>query len=64
MENRYKLALFMVIRNFKIMPEGIKLGKTDKEINEMTYQTMQEVMNMINYDKAEELYKEGKGERK
>ena len=63
MENKYKLALFMVIRNFKIMPEGIKLGKTDKEINKMTYQTMQELMNMINYDKAEELYKEGKGDK-
>ena len=63
MENKYKLALFMVIRNFKIMSEGIKLGKTDKEINKMTYQTMQELMNMINYDKAEELYKEGKGDK-
>lgn len=63
MENKYKLALFMVIRNFAKMSEGIKLGKTDKEINKMTYQVMQEVMNMINYDKAEELYKEGKGEK-
>ena len=26
--NKYKLALFMVIRNSMVMPQGIKLGKT------------------------------------
>lgn len=60
MENKYKLALFMVIRNSKVMPQGIKLGKTDKEINEMSYETMCSVLTMIDYDRAEKFYKEGK----
>lgn len=64
MKNKYKLALFMVIRNSIVMPQGIKLGKTDKEINEMSYETMCSVLSMINYDKAKEFYEEGKGERK
>lgn len=64
MENKYKLALFMVIRNSKVMPQGIKLGKTDKEINEMSYETMCSVLNMIDYDQAKKFYEEGKSERK
>ena len=64
MENKYKLALFMVIRNSIVMPQGIKLGKTDKEINEMSYGTMCSVLTMIDYDRAEKFYKEGKSERK
>ena len=27
-EEKYKLALFAVIRNSSVMPHGIKLGKT------------------------------------
>lgn len=59
--NKYKLALFMVIRNSMVMPQGIKLGKTDKEINEMSYETMCSVLTMINYDQAEKFYKEANG---
>ena len=64
MKNKYKLALFMVIRNSLVMPEGIKLGKTYKESNEMSYETMCSVLTMIDYDRAEKFYKEGKNERK
>lgn len=64
MKNKYKLALFMVIRNSMVMPQGIKLGKTDKEINEMSYETMCSVLTMIDYDQAEKFYEEGKSERK
>ena len=60
MENKYKLALFMAIRNSMVMPQGIKLGKTDKEINEMSYETMCSVLTMIDYDKAKKFYEEGK----
>lgn len=62
MKNKYKLALFMVIRNSTVMSKGVALGKTDKEINEMSYKTMCSLLTMIDYDKAERLYKEGKGE--
>lgn len=63
MKNKYELALFMVIRNSTVMTKGVALGKTDKEINEMSYKTMCSLLTMIDYDKAEKLYKEGKGER-
>ena len=64
MKNKYKLALFMVIRNSMVMPQCIKLSKTDKEINKMSYETMCSVLTMIDYDQAEKIYKEGKSERK
>ena len=58
--SKEELALFMVIRNSKVLPKGLELGKTDKEINRMAYQTMQEVMEMIDYEKAKKSYEEGK----
>ena len=58
-EEKYKIALFMVIRNSKVMPKGIELGKTEKEINKMSYQTMQELLKMIDFERAEKMYKEG-----
>lgn len=64
MKNRYKIALFMVIRNSTVMPNGIKLGKTEKEINEMSYKTMCEVLTMIDFNKAEKMYNQGKTEYK
>ena len=58
-EERFKLALFMVIRNFKVMPVGLQLGKNEKEINQMSVSTMIEILNMINYEKAKEMFEEG-----
>lgn len=62
MKDKYKIALFMVIRNSQVMPKGIKLGKSKKEINKMAYETMCEVLTMIDYDKAKKEYEEGKNE--
>lgn len=64
MKNKYKLALFMVIRNSLVMTRGIIKGKTMKEINKMSYETMCSVLTMIDYDQAEKFYEEGKSERK
>lgn len=60
MKNKYKLALFMVIRNSMVLPKGIELNKSEKKINQMAYQTMCEVLTIIDYNKAEKLYKEGR----
>lgn len=60
MKNKYKIALFMVIRNSSVMPKGIELGKLDKEINKMAYATMCEVLTMIDFKRAEEIYLQGK----
>lgn len=58
-ENKYKLALFMVIRNSTVLPKGLKLNKTKKEINQKTYETMQEVLSMIDWKEASRMYEEG-----
>ncbi len=60
MKHRYKIALFMLIRNSKVMPAGIELGKSEKEINKMSYETMCEVLAMIDFKRAEEIYWQGK----
>ena len=60
MKNRYKTALFMIIRNSRVMSQGIKLGKSEKEINKMAYETMCEVLTMIDFKMAEEIYRQGK----
>lgn len=59
-KNKYKIALFMVIRNSQVMPLGMKLGKSKKEINKKAYETMCEVISMIDYDNARKEYEEGK----
>lgn len=58
-EEMFELALFMVIRNSKVLPKGLELGKTSKEINKMTIDTMNECINMIDYDMAKKLFMEG-----
>lgn len=60
MKEKYKLALFMVIRNSTVMPKGIELGKSEKEINKTSYETMCEVLTMIDFKKAKAIYEQGK----
>ena len=60
MKNKYKIALFMVIRNSQTMPKGVELGKSEKEINKMAYETMCEVLTMLDFKRAEEIYRQGK----
>lgn len=58
-EEKYKIALFMVIRNSKVLPAGQILNKTEYEINKMSYETMQELLKMIDFKRAKEKYEEG-----
>lgn len=46
----------MVVRNSQVLPAGMKLNKTEKEITDMTKQTIKELEKMINFEKARELY--------
>lgn len=46
----------MVVRNSKVLPAGIKLGKTEKEITDMTKETIKSLEKMINFERAKELY--------
>ncbi len=53
---KYKLMLFMVVRNSQVLPTGLKLNKSQKEITEKTKETIKELENMIDFDKAKEFY--------
>ena len=60
MKKKYKIALFMIIRNSLVLPKGKLLGKTDKEINQMSYETLCEVITITDFKIAEKMYEEGK----
>lgn len=53
-----ELTLFMVVRNFKVLPVGLRLGKTQKEITDMTLKTIEEIKKAIDYNAVEALIKE------
>ena len=57
-EEKYKLALFGVIRNSKVMPVGLAQGRSMEEINAMSLKTLEEVMGMVNYDAMKQMYEE------
>lgn len=53
---KVKLMLFMVVRNSKVLPKGLELLKTNKEITDKTKETIKEIEKMINFEKAREFY--------
>lgn len=59
-EEKYKLALFAVIRNSSVMPHGIKLGKTMHEINTMTIAVMANIMESCDFENLKAAYEDGK----
>ena len=59
-EEKYKLALFAVIRNSSVMPHGIKLGKTMHEINTMAVAVMANIMESCDFENLKAAYEDGK----
>ena len=60
---KYKIALFMVIRNSAVLPKGLALDKPMKEINRMSYETMHAIINnTVDFNRAKEMFEEGKAE--
>lgn len=55
-EEKYKLALFAVVRNSKVMPAGVKLGKSMYEINTMTVAVMANIMESCDFERLKESY--------
>lgn len=53
-EEKYKLALFAVIRNSSVMPQGIELGKTMHEINTMAVAVMAKIMESCDFENLKE----------
>lgn len=58
---RYKLALFLVVRNSQVMDYGLSQEMSMTEINELAYKTMLSLMEMIDYDITREMYEEAEG---
>lgn len=58
---KLKIALFLIIRNNYTIPAETLLGKTVKQINEMSVQTIDAVLSDIDYDKALKSYLDGGG---
>lgn len=55
-EEKYKLALFAVVRNSKVMPAGVKLVKTMHEINTMAVAVMANIMESCDFERLKESY--------
>ena len=55
-EKRLELMLFMVVRNTVVLPKGIELGKSLKEISDMTKETIREIERQIDFEVAEKQY--------
>lgn len=58
-EEKYKLALFAIIRSNCIMPVGISMGKTKQEINKMTWRTMDEILRGYDFERLKRSCEEG-----
>lgn len=59
-EEKYKLALFGVIRNSMVMPNLLLLGKSMEEINAVSVLTAKKVMEQFDYELLKKSYEEGK----
>lgn len=57
-EERYKLALFAVIRNSTVMPIGMKMGKSLSEINRMSVKTMKCVIEDCDFESLRKNYED------
>ena len=55
-EEKYKLALFAVIRDSTVMPQGVKLRKTMHEINTMAVAVMANIMESYDFERLKESY--------
>lgn len=61
MEEQYKIALFMLIRNRKILESyGIPKDGDFKEIDMISYMTMLSVLDMVSWELAKQSFEEGK----
>ena len=59
-EEKYKLALFGVVRNNFILPVGIEQGRTEKVISQMTIAAIESMMEkVIDFDRMRECYELG-----
>ena len=59
-EEKYKLALFMMVRNSKVMSKGLSLGKSMLDINKVSIKTCEVIVKSIDFEAARKDYENGK----
>lgn len=57
--NKYEILCYMITR-MHIMPTGLEKGKTQEEIDLMALETMNEMFEIIDLDKANQTYEGAK----
>lgn len=50
-----EVVLFAVIRNSMVLPVGMRMGKSKKEITDMTFDTMKELQTQIDYEAVKKI---------
>lgn len=55
-EEKYKLALFAVIRDSAVMPKGVELWKTMHEINTIAVVVMANIMELCDFEELKKSY--------
>lgn len=53
---KYKLALFAIVRNSKVCPKGIELGKSMDEINVMSIEVVREILEMCDFESLKRMW--------
>lgn len=56
LEEKYKLALFAVVRNNLVYPKGIRLGKDMTEINIMSVDTVNCILDACDFEALKKDY--------
>lgn len=57
-EEKYKLALFAVVRSSKVMLEGLELGKSMREINAMSRDVVSQIIQLLNFEELKQSWEE------
>lgn len=57
---KWQVALFTVIRNSGVMPQGIRLGKSMEDIHKMSYEVALKILQHIDFDRAYKAFMQGK----
>ena len=47
-----QILLFAAVRNAAVLPIGVRLGKSEKEISEKTFETIAEMKNTVDFAKT------------
>lgn len=62
-KDKLEATLFTVVRNSIVLPVGLRRGKSQKEITDMTFDTMKELQAQIDYKAVKKIMEDNKNEK-